>query len=134
MILVADLFTNRIMSFALDGTDGQTFAVLPPDIPNPLPPLADFPSNSPSEILLTEDGTLLVSTLGLTRRPDNRGALLEYDLDGNLLQTFVDGLPPLSGIALAPTILIVPIPEPTTLLLSSIGLCLLPSVRTRRRA
>lgn len=120
-ILVTDLFDNQIKSYALDGSDGQVFAVIPPAIPNPLPPTADpnSPSNSPSEILLSEDGTLLVSLLGLTQRPDNRGAILEYDIDGNLLQTITDTLPPISGIAYAPMVpsALAAVPEPSTFIL-----------------
>lgn len=104
-IVVADLFGNQLLDYALDGSDGQQLAVIPPDIPDPLPPLVTPgfpPSNFPSEVLVTDQGTLLVSTLGLTNRPDNRGALLEFDRDGTLLRTIASDLPPLSGIAFSP--------------------------------
>lgn len=132
-MLVADLHDNTIKSFDLDGSNGAIFAVIPPEIPAMLPPSANplNPSNSPSEILLTEDRTLIVSLLGLTQRPDNRGAILEYDLEGNLLQTyFVDtnsgALPPISGIALVPAVSVATstaVPEPTSALLLASLLC-----------
>ncbi len=127
-IFVADLHDNTIKSYYLDGSGGSVFATIPPDIPAMLPPSANplHPSNSPSEILLSPNGTLIVSLLGLTQRPDNRGAILEYDLEGNYLQTyFVDtnsgALPPISGIAFVPTLIITPmsmaVPEPTSVML-----------------
>ncbi len=137
-ILVTDLFDNEIKSYKLDGTDGQTFAVIPPSIPNPLPPTADSnsPSNSPSEILLSEDGTLLVSLLGLTRRPDNRGAILEYDIDGNLIQTITSTLPPISGIAHAPVVPAIvanttAVPEPSTLIMFAFAGTMILTARRR---
>ncbi|QDT67422.1 hypothetical protein MalM25_03200 [Planctomycetes bacterium MalM25] len=114
-ILVTDLFTNQVVGFDLDGSAGAHFALIPPF---PLPPEVD-PTNSPSELLVSPEGTLLVSTLGPTRRPDNRGALHEFDRNGNHLRTIVDGLPALSGIALAPAAAPAVIPEPSTLLLAS---------------
>lgn len=133
-IVVADLNGNQLLSYALDGSDGQQLAVVPPEIPDPLPPTANptAPSNSPSEVLLTPQGTLLVSTLGLTRRPDNRGALLEFDRDGALIDTIASGLPPLSGIAFAPAAAPVTIPEPTTAT-AALSLIATLSIRSRRK-
>ncbi|MEQ8849363.1 hypothetical protein [Botrimarina sp.] len=132
-ILVADLNGNQIVGFDLDGSDGAQISVIPPAIPDPLPPTANpvAPSNSPSEILLTDDGTLLVSTLGLTRRPDNRAALLEFDLEGNLLRTIAGDLPPLSGIAFAPDAVSAGVPEPAGALLA--GLAAASVLRRRSR-
>lgn len=145
-ILVADLHDNTLKSYDLDGTNGAIFAVLPPSIPAMLPPSANpfNPSNSPSEILLTEDQTLIVSLLGLTQRPDNRGAILEYDLQGNLLNTFSfntgsGALPPISGIAFVPTTFVATstnatsttVPEPTSALLLA---TMMSSVVLSRRA
>jgi hypothetical protein len=77
--------------------------------------------------VLSPRGTLLVSTLGLTRRPDNRGSILEYDRDGTLLGVLAEGLPPISGIALAPaTIDVAAIPEPTALVLTILAIAALP--------
>lgn len=134
-IYVADLNGNAFNSYALDGSDGQTVAVIGPAIPDPLPPTANpgAPSNSPSEILITNEGTLLVGTLGLTRRPDNRGALHEYDRNGTLLRTIVSDLPPLSGLAFAPTplLLSVSVPEPAAALLVVFALSPLVGRRSR---
>lgn len=120
-ILVTDLFTNQVVGFDLDGSNGAHFALIPPF---PLPPEVD-PTNSPSELLVSPEGTLLVSTLGPTRRPDNRGALHEFDRDGNHLRTIVDGLPALSGIALAPAVTPAATPEPSALLLASVSFLIL---------
>jgi hypothetical protein len=127
-LLVADFFANLISSFALDGTDQQyLIPFVPPEFPSELPPNSDFFSNFPSEVVLSPRGTLLVSTLGLTRRPDNRGSILEYDRDGTLLGVLAEGLPPISGIALAPaTIDVAAIPEPTALVLTILAIAALP--------
>ncbi|MEN0110642.1 MAG: hypothetical protein AAF805_07940 [Planctomycetota bacterium] len=119
-IVVADQGQNQLISFALDGTDGQQLAVLPPAIP----PGADPASNFPSEVLVDADGTLIVGALGRTRRPDNAGALYRYDRDGTLLETFVTDLPPISGIAFAPAPAIAAsasAPEPSTALLALVA-------------
>lgn len=102
-MLVSDFIGNQIISVAMDGSDIQPFATIPPAIPDPLPPGVDprDASNFPSEMLLTGSNTVIVSTFGLTQRPDNRGSLLEYDLQGNLLRTIVSNIPPISGIAFA---------------------------------
>ena len=101
-LYVADLFGNQILKFDdVNGTNPQTFAVLPPEIPNPLPPGAGFPSNFPSDLVLDPDGNLLVSVLGLTNPAmggDNRGAVLKYSLDGTLLETIAEGISPVSAL------------------------------------
>lgn len=132
-ILTTDFFANGVASFALDGTDRQTFiGAVPPEIPAELPPFADFGSNFPSEILIAEDGSLLLSTLGLTRRPDNRGAVIHYDRDGNLIEVLAEDLPPISGIALVPAAVTdaSAVPEPVGLALALLGLA--PFARSRR--
>lgn len=124
-LVATDLNGNQLMQFDLDGSNGSQLAVIPPAIPSELPPTANpaAPSNSPSEILVSPQGTLLVSTLGLTRRPDNRGSLLEFDRNGNLIRTIADGLPALSGIAFAPeAIAQAAIPEPSVMVLAAIAL------------
>ncbi|MEO0530204.1 MAG: hypothetical protein AAF266_06450 [Planctomycetota bacterium] len=133
-LVIADLNANRLQQFDLDGSNGETLAIIPPAIPTPLPPTANpaAPSNSPSEVLVTPEGTLLISTLGLTRRPDNRGALLEFDVDGNFLGAFATGLPPLSGIAFAPPVIGPPaVPEPGTAVLMMMA-CGIAPLRGRR--
>jgi hypothetical protein len=60
------------------------------------------PSNNPSDIDFDPDGNLVISVLGLTNPPDDRGALLRYDLYGNLIETIEDQLEPMGGIAWTP--------------------------------
>lgn len=90
-LLVVDLYGNQILKYAADGSPFPTpFAVIPPPIPDPLPPGANFPTNSPSDIAYDADGNLLVAVLGLTNPPDNRGAVLRYELDGDPMPKLVD--------------------------------------------
>jgi len=99
-MLVADFHGNKIHSYALDGSDPQIFATVPPAIPDPLPPGVDpnNASNFPSKMLVSANNTILLGSLGLTRRPDNRGSILEYGFDGTLLRTIVRDLPPISSL------------------------------------
>lgn len=107
---------NELYQYNLATDVGARFAEIPVEIPDPLPvpPPSAWPTNFPSEALLTDEGTLLVSTLGPTQRPLNGAALLEFDLDGNLIDTIQTNLPPISGIALAPEAAAAAVPEPTT--------------------
>ncbi|WP_146399707.1 hypothetical protein [Pseudobythopirellula maris] len=133
-LLATDFLGNKIVSFALDGSDLTEWAVTPPEIPDPLPDGVDeqYASNFPSGMTVTDGGTVLVSTMGLTRRPDNRGAILEYDFDGNLLRVVADGLPAMTSIALAlpatPPALAA-VPEPHAL---ALGVLSLMAIRLRR--
>lgn len=122
-LIVSDFYGNRLVAYDLDGANGEVLATIPPVIPDDLPP-GTPQSNFPSEVLRTPSGTLLVSAQGVTQRPDNRGALLEFDLEGNLLRTVADDLPPLSGIAFAPAPARRAVPEPSTavLLLVAVGI------------
>jgi sugar lactone lactonase YvrE len=105
-LYVADLFGNQIMRFDdTSGTNPQQFAVIPPDIEFPLPTGAGFPSNFPSDMAFDDDGNLVLGVLGLTNPAmggDNRGSILRYDLEGNLLQTLAMNISPVSAILLAP--------------------------------
>jgi sugar lactone lactonase YvrE len=94
-VLAVDLEGSYVARFAADGTFLGPFAVTPP---------AQTPPNSnfPSDIKLDPDGNVIVSLLGLTNPPDNRGALLRYDLNGNLLQMIKSGLQPIGGIDWSP--------------------------------
>lgn len=98
-LLVVDVIGNQVLEYGPDGSYVKQFAVPPPEIPNPLPEGVFFATNSPSDITFDEDGNLVLSLLGLTYPPDNRGALLRYDLDGNLLETVADGLPGIGALA-----------------------------------
>lgn len=91
-VLVADLVSNYILHFAADGSPLAPFASIPPAVGPPTY------SNFPSDIQLDPDGNLVISILGATDPPDDRGALLRYDLNGNLLETIVSGIEPIGGI------------------------------------
>ncbi|QDV80988.1 hypothetical protein [Botrimarina mediterranea] len=124
-IVITDLNGNQLTQYTMDGSFGMELAIIPPAIPDPLPDTANeaAPSNSPSGLLETPDGTFLVSTLGLTRRPDNRGALIEFGRDGGLLGTIVEGLPPISAIAFAPeSVGVASVPEPSVVVLAAIAM------------
>jgi hypothetical protein len=135
-ITVENVKANPILRYKIDGQDPELFALVPPHVPEELPPGAFVGSNFPSDMLLTSTGTVLVSTLGLTRRPDNRGALYEYDAAGNLLRTIAEGLPPISSIVLAPEASLAgrSIPEPGSGLLAGCCLCGLSAAGRRRAA
>lgn len=97
-LLVVDLLGNYVARFDATGQQFTPFVVIPPAIPDPLPPGVFVPSNNPSDIDLDPEGNVIVSVLGLTSPPDNRGALLRYDLNGNLLEIIRDQLEPIGGI------------------------------------
>jgi hypothetical protein len=102
-LLVVDLLGNYVARFDENGNAGLPFAFIPPAIPDPLPPGANIPSNSPSDIDFDEDGNILISVLGLTNPPDNRGAILRYGLDGTPLESLAENLEPVGSIAWAPS-------------------------------
>ena len=69
----------------------------------PVPPPVDV-TNYPSDIAFDADGNVIVSVLGATNPPDNRGQILRYALHegsvaGTLLETLVDAYPPMGSIA-----------------------------------
>jgi hypothetical protein len=99
-LLVVDLFGNQILEYDATGAYVGQFAVIPPAIPDPLPPGANFPTNSPSSLILDEDGNLVLGVLGLT--PANDGAMLRYDLEGNLLETIAEDIPGIGGLTFIP--------------------------------
>ncbi|MEX0642942.1 MAG: hypothetical protein WD468_09595 [Pirellulales bacterium] len=87
-LLVVDLYGNQILKFDENGQNPETFAVIPPEIPNPLPPNANIPSNSPSDAILDSNGDLVVAVLGLTY--DNVATLLRYDFSGDDPEILLD--------------------------------------------
>jgi sugar lactone lactonase YvrE len=95
-VLAVDLEGSYVAHFAADGSFLGPFAITPP----PQTPPA---SNFPSDVKFDQDGNLIVSVLGLTNPPDNRGALLRYDLGGSVIQTIVSSQPPLGGFAWTPS-------------------------------
>jgi sugar lactone lactonase YvrE len=98
-LLVVDLYGNQIIKYDSNGQNPQQFAVIPPAIPDPLPPGVNVPSNNPSDIAFDQDGNLLVSALGLTYPPDNRGAIHRYTLDGQYVEQVAGGLPAIGAVA-----------------------------------
>jgi sugar lactone lactonase YvrE len=95
-VLVVDLEANYIAHFAADGSFLGPFAAIPPLV---APPGTNFPS----DIKFDPDGNIIVSVLGATNPPDDRGALLRYDLNGNLLETIKSGLHPIGAIDWSPS-------------------------------
>ena len=110
-LYVADLFGNQLLRFDSSGASGEQLAVIPPDIPNPLPAGAQFPTNFPSDVVLEPTGTLLVSVLGISN-PDfggaDRGALLRYATDGTLIEELLGPVTPIGAIALGPSVESIP--------------------------
>jgi hypothetical protein len=80
--LVVDVIGNQVLEYQADGEIVGQFAVPPPPIPENWMELANFPTNSPSQIIFDEDGNLVLALLGLTNSPVDDGALLRYSLDG----------------------------------------------------
>lgn len=101
-LLVADLLSNRIWKFDSTGFDFAQFAYVPPEIPDPLPPGVQVASNNPSDIDFDAEGNVLISVLGLTSPPDNRGAVLRYTVDGTPLTPLAGNLEPIGAIAWTP--------------------------------
>lgn len=117
-VLASDLSGNQVVEISADGTTGEQFAVIPPDIPEPLPPSATFPSNSPGDMLIAPDGTLLLAVLGITNplHPDDfgdeRGGIQRYDFAGNLIEVLVGGLTPEEGVPPISAMVLVPAVQP----------------------
>ena len=122
--VIGEVKGNPIIRFDAEGQNPELWNIVGPHIPDVPPPGVFLLSNFPSQLLLTDDRTVLLGTLGLTNRPENRGAVFEYDVHGDLLRTIADDLPPISSIALAPpaTGAGAPIPEPAAGLLAILAL------------
>lgn len=109
--LVADLFSNRITAYDANGANQADFAFIPPEIPDPFVPGqipgAFVPSNFPSDLTFDAEGNILIAVLGITN-PDfggaDNGALLRYDINGDLIETVIDGLSPAGALTLVPGI------------------------------
>jgi len=126
---------NRLMAADHDGQNLRLLGLVPPAIPQVPPPNVFLLSNFPSGMAVTPFNTLIVSSLGLANRPDNRGALHEYDAEGNLLRTIAGDLPPISAIAWAaiPMPMGAAIPEPGAALLLAVGWLCLSAARRQGR-
>jgi DNA-binding beta-propeller fold protein YncE len=93
-VLVVDLLANYIARVTDAGVP-SFFASIPP-------PIAPPGTNFPSDITFDPNGNIVVSVLGETNPPDDRGALLRYDLNGNLLETIESDLQPIAGVDYTP--------------------------------
>jgi hypothetical protein len=124
-LLIADLAQdpsgNEIVVHDLVANTTGTLTTIPVALPDPLPP-GGVPTNVPSEVLVTPQGTILVSTLGPSQRPFNNAAVLEFDVNGDLLNTIQTNLPPLSGIAILPSVGVAAVPEPAALSLVALAI------------
>jgi len=107
-VLVVDLLANYIARVSDTGVPSQVpFAVINP------PPTQNEPTNFPSDITFDPDGNIVVSVLGATNPPDNRGALWRFDLNGNIIdpdndatpnEPIVTGIEPIAGIDYTPSL------------------------------
>jgi hypothetical protein len=77
------------------------------------PPVAPPTTNFPSDITFDPNGNIVISVLGETNPPDNRGALWRYDLNGNIIdpdndatpnEPIVTGIEPIAGIDYTPSL------------------------------
>lgn len=106
--LVTDLFNNRILKYDENGDNPEVWTEIPPEIsPNPedWPPGAFVASHFPSDFVFDPAGNIVLGVLGQTN-PDaggaDKGALLRYGLEGNLLERIADNLPPVSDLLWLP--------------------------------
>ena len=99
-LLVADLFGNQILRYDENGQNPSQFAVIPPMNP----PTQDNPtgSNFPSDLTLDADGNIVLAVLGYTNPPDNRGKVMRFDQQGNLLDTILEMQTPIGSVAWIP--------------------------------
>jgi len=104
-VLVVDLLANYIARVSDAGVPGFFASINPP--------IARPGTNFPSDITFDPDGNIVVSVLGETNPPDNRGALWRYDLNGNILdpdndatpnEPIVSGIEPIAGIDYTPSL------------------------------
>jgi hypothetical protein len=97
-LLVASMFANEIHRYSSTGEYRGVFARI-----QPVPPPVDV-TNYPSDLAFDQNGNILVAVLGATNPPDNRGQVLRYAFNegsvaGTLIETLVDGFPPVSSVA-----------------------------------
>lgn len=105
--LVADLPTNRVWNFTASGAQTGFLDVPFPTDVNPFsPPVGTtFLSNFPSDVARLADGSIVVSTLGISSTfqgaPKNYGSLIRYSAGGVLLERMEDSLSPIAAMVLA---------------------------------
>jgi len=103
-VLVVDMLANYVARVTDDGIPGFFASINPP--------VAPPSTNFPSDITFDPDGNIVISVLGETNPPDNRGALWRYDLNGNIIdpdndatpnEPIVSGIEPIAGIDYTPS-------------------------------
>jgi len=101
-VLVADMLGNYIARVSDTGIPSFFASINPPIAPG---------TNFPSDLTFDPDGNIIVSVLGETNPPDDRGALWRYDLNGNIIdpdndatpnEPIVSGIQPIAGIDYTP--------------------------------
>jgi hypothetical protein len=104
-VLVVDMLANYVARVSDAG--------IPSFFASINPPLAPPSTNFPSDITFDPNGNIVVSALGETNPPDNRGALWRYDLSGNIIdpdndatpnEPIVSGIEPIAGIDYTPSL------------------------------
>jgi DNA-binding beta-propeller fold protein YncE len=95
-LLVVDLVGNFVGRYDENGGSPSLFAFVPPPI---APPNTHFPA----DIVFDPDGNLILGVLGEGNYPVDLGQLIRYDLDGNLIETIVDGFEQIGGLAWTPS-------------------------------
>jgi sugar lactone lactonase YvrE len=104
-VLVVDMLGNYVARVSDAGIPGF-FAFINP-------PVAPPSTNFPSDITFDPNGNIVISVLGETNPPDNRGALWRYDLNGSIIdpdsdatpnEPIVSGLEPIAGIDYTPSL------------------------------
>jgi streptogramin lyase len=96
-VLVVDMLANYVARVSDAGIPGFFASVNPP--------LAPPSTNYPSDITFDPNGNIVLSVLGETNPPDNRGALWRYDLNGAVIGSgaIVSGIEPIAGIDYTPS-------------------------------
>jgi hypothetical protein len=103
-VLVVDMLGNYVARVSDAGVP-SVFAFINP-------PVAPPSTNFPSDITFDPNGNIVISVLGETNPPDNRGALWRYDLNGNIIdpdndatpnEPIVSGIEPIAGIDYTPS-------------------------------
>lgn len=95
-LLVSDLGAGDVLEYNADGTFNKIFASYQ---------TSEFGPYSPGGMTLTPNGQdILVADLGYSDPPQTSGAILEYDLNGNLVNYFYIGASgAASDVAVVPT-------------------------------
>jgi sugar lactone lactonase YvrE len=104
-VLVVDMLGNYVARVSDAGIPGFFASINPP--------VAPPSTNFPSDITFDPNGNVVISALGETNPPDNRGALWRYDLNGNIIdpdndatpnEPIVSGIEPIGGIDYTPSL------------------------------